>query len=135
MYFEVTLKITRSDERGIDREVKEQFLVENAELWSEVEQKALELYNGECEITAIKISNVIEIVNRKKDGDNALYYKAKLASMFVDNKGKEKTTSYYVLLAAKSVEEANDVVGEYMKQGMEDLILKGINETKLLDII
>lgn len=135
MFFEVTLKITRPDNKGIDKEVKEVFLVENAELWSEVEQKALELYNGECEITAIKISNVIEIVNRKKDEDNTLYYKAKLASIFVDDKGKEKTTNYYVLLAAKSVEEANAIVAEYMKQGMNDLLLKGINETSIIEII
>lgn len=135
MNFEFTIKVTKMDEKsGNDKEVKETYLCENAEFFGEVEQKALDLCNGECDVTAIKISNVIEIINRKENDDD-LYYKAKLAAVFVDDKGKEKETNYHVLCAAPNMDKANEIVKEYMKQGMSDLFLRSISETKILEII
>lgn len=133
MYFEVTLKITRPDNKGVDKEVKEVFLVENAELWSEAEQKALELYNGECDIVAMKRSSVIEVVNEKKE--DAPIFKAKLISTYIDDKGKEKEKSWVVALFAADMNEANKKMQEYIKQGMEDLTLREIKQTNLLEII
>lgn len=133
MYYEVTLKVTKQDNKGNDKEVKENFLVENAELWSEVENRGLELYNGECDIVAMKRSSVIEVVNEKKE--DTPIFKAKLISTYVDEKGKEKEKSWVVALFAADMNEANKKMQEYIKQGMEDLTLREIKQTNLLDII
>lgn len=133
MYYEVTLKVTKQDNKGNDYEVKENFLVENAELWQEVENRALELYNGECDIVAMKRSSVIEVVNDKKE--DTPIFKAKLISTYVDDKGKEKEKSWVVALFAADMNEANKKMQEYIKQGMEDLTLREIKQTNLLDII
>lgn len=133
MYYEVTLKVTKQDNKGNDKEVKENFLVENAELWSEVENRALELYNGECDIVAMKRSSVIEVVNEKKE--DTPIFKAKLISTYVDEKGKEKEKSWVVALFAADMNEANKKMQEYIKQGMEDLTLREIKQTNLLEII
>ena len=133
MYYEVTLKVTKQDNKGNDKEVKENFLVENAELWSEVENRGLELYNGECDIVAMKRSSVIEVVNEKKE--DTPIFKAKLISTYVDEKGKEKEKSWEVALFAADMNEANKKMQEYIKQGMEDLTLREIKQTNLLDII
>ena len=133
MYYEVTLKVTKQDNKGNDKEVKENFLVENAELWSEVENRALELYNGECDIVAMKRSYVIEVVNEKKE--DTPIFKAKLISTYVDEKGKEKEKSWVVALFAADMNEANKKMQEYIKQGMEDLTLREIKQTNLLEII
>lgn len=133
MYYEVTIKVTKQDNKGNDKEVKENFLVENAELWQEVENRALELYNGEADIVAMKRSSVIEVVNEKKE--DTPIFKAKLISTYVDEKGKEKEKSWVVALFAADMNEANKKMQEYIKQGMEDLTLREIKQTNLLEII
>lgn len=133
MYYEVTLKVTKLDNKGNDKEVKESFLVENAEFWQEVENRALELYNGECDIVAMKRSSVIEVVNEKKE--DTPIFKAKLISTYVDEKGKEKEKSWIVALFAADMNEANKKMQEYIKQGMEGLTLREIKQTNLLEII
>lgn len=133
MYYEVTLKVTKQDNKGNDKEVKENFLIENAELWQEVENRALELYNGEADIVAMKRSSVIEVVNEKKE--DTPIFKAKLISTYVDEKGKEKEKSWTVALFAADMNEANKKMQEYIKQGMEDLTLRKIKQTNLLEII
>jgi hypothetical protein len=133
MYYEVTLKVTKQDNKGNDKEVKENFLIENAELWQEVENRALELYNGEADIVAMKRSSVIEVVNEKKE--DTPIFKAKLISTYVDEKGKEKEKSWTVALFAADMNEANKKMQEYIKQGMEDLTLREIKQTNLLEII
>lgn len=133
MYYEVTLKVTKQDNKGNDKEVKENFLIENAELWQEVENRALELYNGEADIVAMKRSSVIEVVNEKKE--DTPIFKAKLISTYIDEKGKEKEKSWVVALFAADMNEANKKMQEYIKQGMEDLTLRKIKQTNLLEII
>ena len=133
MYYEVTLKVTKQDNKGNDKEVKENFLVENAELWQEVENRALELYNGECDIVAMKRSSVIEVVNENKE--DTPIFKAKLISTYVDEKGKGKEKSWVVALFAADMNEANKKMQEYIKQGMEDLTLREIKQANLLEII
>lgn len=133
MYYEVTLKVTKQDNKGNDKEVKENFLIENAELWQEVENRALELYNGEADIVAMERSSVIEVVNEKKE--DTPIFKAKLISTYVDEKGKEKEKSWTVALFAADMNEANKKMQEYIKQGMEDLTLREIKQTNLLEII
>lgn len=133
MYFEGTIKATKMDEKGIDKEVKESFIIENAELFGEAEQKLLELYNGECEVVAIKRANILEIVNQPSE--DSKIFKAKLITTFVDDKGKEKEKAYYVLLFAKNIENANSIMREYVKSGLQDLEIKSISETKYLEVL
>lgn len=133
MFYEGTIKVTKMDDKGIDKEVKESFIVENVELFGEVEQKLLELYNGECEVIAIKRANIMEIVNQPSE--DSKIFKAKLISIFVDDKGKEKETSYYVLLFAKDTEQAIAIMKMYVESGMQDLGIKAIVETKFLEVI
>lgn len=133
MFYEGTIKVTKMDDKGIDKEVKESFIVENVELFGEVEQKLLELYNGECEVIAIKRANIMEIVNQPSE--DSKIFKAKLITTFVDEKGKEKEKPYYVLLFAKNIENANSIMKEYVKSGLQDLEIKSISETKYLEVL
>jgi hypothetical protein len=55
--------------------------------------------------------------------------------VFVDDNGKEKEIKYVVAIWATSVGEANELVGEYLKQGMEDFRIIGVKRTKFVDLI
>lgn len=132
MFYEIAIKVTKADERGKEKEVVERFITD-VMLFAEAEQKGLELYNGQCDVVGIRRSNVYEIVNDKNEKDK--YFRAKLASVFIDDNGKEKYTYYHVLVAAENMDAANRRMQEYMKAGMQDFLLLEIKETKILEVI
>ena len=134
MFYEMTIKVTKMDESTKrDKEVLERYICD-VEFFSEAEQKGIDLYNGEGDVVAIRRSNVYEIVNESHEENDKLF-KAQISSIFINDDGKEKEQKYHVLLWADSVNDANKKMQDYMKAGMSDLVLKGIKETKLLDIL
>ena len=137
MFYEATTKVTRTNERGEEKEVLERYVIKDCLLFQEAEERAAKTYaydNTDGDVVAIRRSKLYEIVNENKtDGK---YFKAKLASVFVDEKtGKEKMTYYDLLLNAGSMDEANKIMQEYMKAGMADFLLLSITETKILEVI
>lgn len=133
MFYEIAIKVTKADERGKEKEVVEIFITD-VMLFAEAEQKGLELYNGQCDVVGIRRSNVYEIVNDAHEEDDKLF-KAKIVSVFVDDNGKEKEQNYFTLCWSKDLDSANKKMQEYMRAGLNDLQLREIKETKLLDIL
>lgn len=131
MFYELSIKTTVQDKNGNDKEVKEKYITDCL-LFAEAEMKGLEQY-GNGDVTDIKRSNVTEIINSK--GEEEMFYKAKVVSIFIDENGNEKETSYYLLVAAKDVKQATDRTLDHLKQGMDDLRLDGITKTKIIDLI
>lgn len=58
MFYEFVSKVTTIDRKGNDKEISERYIIQNKELFGEVELAAFELYNGENDVIAIKRSNV-----------------------------------------------------------------------------
>ena len=134
MFFEAVSRRTIKDKNGNDKKVNEKFIVNNCELCAEVEQKMLEEYNGENDVTLIKESNLIEFVNERTD-DEQFVFLSKLENTFVGEDGEEKVTAYSVALFAKDMEEAHDIMKNYSKQGLDDLKIVSIKKTKIVDLI
>lgn len=133
MFYEIAIKVKKYDERGKEKEIVERYITD-VMLFAEAEAKGLELYNGQCDVVGIRRSNVYEIVNEAYEEDDKLF-KAQLASIFITDDGKEKEQKYEVVVWADSVNGANKKMQEYMKAGMSDLVLKGIKETRIVDIL
>ena len=134
MFFEAVSRRTIKDKNGNDKKVNEKFIVNNCELCAEVEQKMLEEYNGENDVTLIKESNLMEFVNERTD-DEQFVFLSKLENTFVGEDGEEKVTTYSVALFAKDMEEAHDIMMNYVKQGLDDLKIVSIKKTKIVDLI
>lgn len=134
MFYEVTSKITSANDKGIDKEIKEKFFVENCEFFAEAEAKMIEFYNSENDVVAIKQSKVREFANQRKDDDEHIYI-ATIEDIFIDDDGEEKRTKYEIGLFAKNVNEATRLTNEYLRQGMNDFELVKVSKTKFLDII
>lgn len=137
MFYEATTKVTRINERGEEKEVLERYVIKDCLSFQEAEERAAKTYaydNTDGDVVAIRRSKLYEVVNENKtDGK---YFKAKLASVFVDEKtGKEKMTYYHVLLSADNMDEAQKIMKEYMNQGMNDFILLEVKETKYIGVI
>lgn len=137
MFQEVTVEYNKELDNGKEKTVKEQYITDNVTLCSESENRMMELFNNECEVVSIKRSSIKEFVNEAHE-DRAvedLIYKAKLTSIFVKDDGSEKETHYTIAIWEADLNEANNILKEYVKQGMQDLRIDGINKTKFIDLI
>ena len=133
MLFEGKIKIERETKKGVRKPVLEHYLIDNAELFANAEYKLMELAGGECEVVAITRSKVREIVNDKEEGKP--FFKAIIVDVFIHDDGTEKETKYPVLVCAEDMTEANKLIDEYMSQGLNNMKLQGITETKILDVL
>lgn len=119
--------------------VKEQYIIENAELFGEVESKLYEEFGNfqNFNVVSIKTNNKIrEIINEKPTDDyECKIFYATICDFFTDDNGKTKEIPYIVVAFAHDMTEAKAAVDQYMRMGLEDMELKAIKETKFVDIL
>ena len=134
MFYEAVSRRTVKDKNGNDKKILEKFIVNNCELCAEVEQKLLEEFNGENDVTLVKESTLMEFVNNRRD-DNQSIFLAKLEATTLDDEGEEKDMTYNVALFGEDIGEAHAIMGNYIQQGMGDLELVSLKKTKIVDLI
>lgn len=135
MLYEITTKVKKTQEDGSEKEVTERYITD-CELFAEAEHAGMHSYadyQQEGDVIAIKRSNVREIVNEQDDKD--YYYKATIVTKTIDDKENEKEQKYYVLIRADNLTEAANKANEYMKAGLDDMVLDGIVKTKIISKI
>ena len=139
MIYETAIKTTTIDNKGNDKVVTSRYIIENAELFGEVESKLYEEFGSETgfEVASIKISKLKEIINEAPQGDTECkIYFATIIDRFYDADKDETTeTQYTVALHAHDINEAHKAIDQYMKQGMEDMELVGLKCTKYISVL
>lgn len=135
MIWETQVAYTIIDKKGNDRQVKEKYLVEHGDTFTEVEDKLFgELGARTCfEVQAIKQSKAKEILSYKKDVEEKIWL-GELQDVFHTDEGEEKYIKYKVFLCAKTFDEAKASLGEYIKQGY-DMDIVNIKLTNFEDIL
>ena len=139
MIYETSIKTTTIDNKGNEKVVTSRYIIENAELFGEVESKLYDEFGNETdlEVATIKISKLKEIINEAPQGDTECkIYFATIIDRFYDADKDETTeTQYTVALHAHDINEAHKAIDQYMKQGMEDMELVGLKCTKYLEVL
>lgn len=139
MIYETSIKTIIVDRNGNDKTLVSRYIIENAELFGEVESKLYEEFGNETgfEVATIKISKLREIINEAPQGDTECkIYFATIVDKFYDADKDETTeTQYTIALHAHDINEAHKAIDQYMKQGMEDMELVGLKCTKYLDVL
>ena len=131
MIWETQVAYTIIDKKGNDRQVKEKYLVEYGDTFTEVEDKLICKLG--CEVQAIKQSKAKEILSYKKDVEENIWL-CELQDVFHSDEGEEKYIKYKVFLCAKTFDEAKARLGEYIKQGY-DMDIVNIKLTNFEDIL
>ena len=136
MIFETSIRTTIIDNKGNNKSITSRYIVENANLFSEVESKLYEEFSNETdfEVTGIKISKLKEIVNKPPQGEYKIYF-ATICDHFITEEGDDKELKYVVALHAGDINEAHQTIKHYMQQGLEDMELVAIKETKYLEVL
>lgn len=134
MYYLVKSKRTVPTDKGVDKVIAENYLVDKCIFFAEAEVKMLEEYNNENEVVAMKQSKIREFVNNRIKDDQDIYI-AIIEDIFVEDDESEKRIKYEVGVFAESVSEATRIVLDYMKQGIQDFELVKVYKTNIVDII
>lgn len=139
MIYETSIKTTVIDKNGNDKTLVSRYIIENAELFGEVESKLYKEFGNETgfEVATIKISKLREIINEAPQGETECkIYFATIIDRFYDADKDETTeTQYTIALHARDINEAYKAIDQYMKQGMEDMELVGLKCTKYLKVL
>ena len=133
-YFEVKVKMQKTQEDGTQKKVTEQYVVEAA-TFGEAERRITECLKpyieGEFDVTDIKIAGYSQIVN--SDGNADKYFKAKVTFVALDETtGKEKKTSELYLVQSETLESAESDVKNYLNDS--NTTISSIAETVILDV-
>ena len=133
-YFEVKVKMQKTQEDGTQKKVTEQYVVEAA-TFGEAERRITECLKpyieGEFDVTDIKIAGYSQIVTGDENADK--YFKAKVTFVALDETtGKEKKTSELYLVQSETLESAESDVKNYLNDG--NTTISSIAETSILDV-
>ena len=133
-YFEVKVKMQKTQEDGTQKKVSEQYVVESA-TFGEAERRITECLKpyieGEFNVTDIKIAGYCQIVNGDENVDK--FFKAKVTFVALDETtGKEKKTSELYLVQSETLESAESDVKNYLNDG--NTTISSIAETAILDV-
>ena len=133
-YFEVKVKMQKTQEDGTQKKVSEQYVVEAA-TFGEAERRITECLKpyieGEFDVTDIKIAGYSQIVGGDENADK--YFKAKVTFVALDETtGKEKKTSELYLVQSETLESAESDVSYYLNDG--NTTISSISETAILDV-
>ena len=136
-FYEVTSKVTRTCEDGMEKVVKDTIVV-SAVSFSDAEKKATEFYEGERleKVCAIKESTYREYVKRTDIAPHFSFYKVTVGMITINEvTGKEKTTKVAYLVDAGSTKEAEDVINKMFGGTVIDYKVISIKETNVTDIV
>ena len=133
-YFEVKVKMQKTQEDGTKKKVSEQYVVEAA-TFGEAERRITECLKpyieGEFDVTDIKIAGYSQIVNGDENADK--YFKANVSFLTLDETtGKEKKTSELYLVQSETLESAESDVKSFLNDG--NTTISSISETAILDV-
>lgn len=134
-WFECKVRYDKTLETGMIKTVTEPYLVD-AMSFTEAEAKIIEemqpFMSGEFTVSDIKRVKFSDTFFNET-GDR--YYKAKLYFLSLDEKsGAEKKTAVNMLVQAKELKEAVEIVEVEMKKTMIDYLFASVTETAIMDV-
>lgn len=136
MIHEVAITFTAPNQKGEDKSVKEQYLVENRNLFAEVEDAMYVAFDGaqDLDVISIKRSKIREIANTATQNPEEKIFVATLVDIFLNNDGTEKEIKYQIAFYSTSMSAANAFINQYVSQGYK-MKIAAIKETKFEGVI
>lgn len=127
MYFRI--KITRSEN---DKQIKETYLTD-ALHFADAGYKIISLLGNTIEVEEVKLmKNFKPAINEKYADTNKLYMVKIAEDVIYDN--KIKTIKYELPVFANDSNDLHQIVNEYLNQGLNNMRLTTISETKWIYI-
>lgn len=135
MIHEVTIAFTVAGKNGEGKTVKEQYLVDNRNLFAEVEDAMYVGFDGykDLDVIAVKRSRIKEVANYRTNAEEKMFI-ATLVDIFHDQEGNEKEIKYQLAFYSQNMSTAWTFIREYVAQGY-NMKVSAIKETKFIDLV
>lgn len=135
IWYECKVKYRKIDENGVQKVATEPYLVDAlsyTEAESRINEEMSAYVSEEFKITNIKVANYTEI-HPFENTDR--WFKSKVSLLAYDEEsGKERKTSFYLLVQANDVKEAYDNTVFAMKNTMGEYTIPAISESPIMDV-
>ena len=137
IWFEAKVKYVKTGDDGKESKVAETYMID-AVSYTEAEARIyteLETFiQGAFIISALKKSNIVEIVPSDDDNDDR-WYKGKVVVLDADElTGKEKHTNIYALVAAKDINTALVYLDKSFSTYIVPYEIGGVHDTNVIDV-
>jgi len=135
IWYECKVKYRKLDENGVQKVVSEPYLVDAlsfTEAESRINTEMAAFVSEEFKIVNIKVANFAEI-HPFENSDR--WFKSKVSLLAYDEEsGKERKTSFYLLIQANDVKEAFDNTMQVMQNTMGEFTIPAIAESPIIDV-
>jgi hypothetical protein len=133
--YEGTIQFITQDKRGNDKPVKEQFILEHCESFSDAEAQLFDYGSSltEIDVVAVKRSKLKEIANERTNEAEKIFL-ATLVDIFLNDDGTEKEIKYTIAFYSKDMNAAHAYISQYASQGYNMSVTK-IVESKFVDVL
>ncbi|WP_177761675.1 DUF4494 domain-containing protein [Flavobacterium sp. I3-2] len=135
IWYECKVKYRKLDENGVQKVVSEPYLVDAlsfTEAESRINTEMAAFVSEEFKIVNIKVANFAEI-HHFENSDR--WFKSKVSLLAYDEEsGKERKTSFYLLIQANDVKEAFDNTMQVMQNTMGEFTIPAIAESPIIDV-
>jgi len=135
IWYECKVKYRKIDENGVQKVVSEPYLVDAlsfTEAESRINTEMAAFVSEEFKIVNIKVANFAEI-HHFENSDR--WFKSKVSLLAYDEEsGKERKTSFYLLIQANDVKEAFDNTMQVMQNTMGEFTIPAISESPIVDV-
>jgi len=124
MYYKIKASIPENNKQKIET------YLTNADNFAEAAQKVIQIIGVESEIEDICLMKSFKpAINEQYDVNNKLFI-VKIAEDIYQDNGKTKTFKYVIPVFANNSDELHKIVNDYISQGLENMRLTTISETK-----
>lgn len=136
-WFECKVRYEKVLENGVSKKVTELYLVD-ALSCTEAEARTLKemepYITGEFSISAVKQAKYSDIFLDEADSADR-FFKCKVVFITINEKtGTEKESFTNMLVQASDLRDAIKKLDKGMEGSMADYLIKGVNETKIMDV-
>ena len=135
MIYEVTIQHSVYLENGNEKIKKEQYLIDNCNMFADAEDLMYTQFSNlkNIDVIAIRRSKIKEIANARETQDDCIYV-AEISDTFLNDDGSEKKICYQIVVFSLNFDTAKMFITEYSKQGY-DMELISLKKSNFLDVV
>ena len=137
-YFKVVVKMDRTLENGLVKNVSETYLVDamsHAEAEARVVEEAILYASGELVVHSIMRCGLADVIT-SEDGNADKYYQTTIGLITLDEKsGKEKQTKQRILIQACDFDDAVGKAKEEMKNWYGEVVTLELKQTNFVEYL
>lgn len=129
MWFKVNISREVEIKKDKKKTLYETFLLD-VDNFAEAGYKVMQYYEGDCEVEDVMLMKTLKPLGNEKYAESNKIYIVKIAEDFIQDDGSIKTMKYPVPFYASTQSELQEQVKFYMSQGLQDMRITTISETK-----